>query len=171
MLISYQQVFLTVAQTFVCEQSSHANGLTYFKFRFLNRPQVPTSFMGMPVALDGMKTSCGAVLIASQQMTFVETASGGGGAAAAQAASVVGDAASMFSPSVAEKDNAQMKFNDRHQLVDDASGQPIANAPYRVTQGNDVIEDGETDDNGYANLLSSTINPESVTYQIGENDE
>ena len=28
-----------LSKTFVCEQSSHANGLTYFKLRFLNRPQ------------------------------------------------------------------------------------------------------------------------------------
>lgn len=122
---------------------------------------------GAPVALDGYKTSCGAVLIASQQPTYKDM----GGATNAGSHGSGDDAfASLFSPYVAEEDNIRMKFNDRHQFVDGA-GQPIANTPYNVTRADGSIENGTTDENGYAHLLSSIINPELVKFHTGESND
>jgi hypothetical protein len=98
---------------------------------------------GEAVALDGHKTSCGAVLISSQRPTTKEY---GSSAANANANSF----ASFFSPYVAEEDDVRMKFNDYDQhfhLVNEQTGEPLKNRSYRITC-NGTSKDGVTDENG-----------------------
>ena len=130
--------------------------------------QVPTSFMGMPVALDGMKTSCGAVLIASQQVSFVETASGGGGAHDASAAE---DAfASMFSPYVASNsmptNNDQDEYDQYFHLVNEQTGESLKNRRYRITC-NGTPKEGITDENGETEKVS-TSQMQDATIEVFE---
>jgi len=112
---------------------------------------------GAPVALDGYKTSCGAVLITSQQATYKDM--GGGNASSSNSSDAF---ASLFSPYVAEDDDVRMKFNDKFQLIDEVTNQPMANTAYAILRGSGNVEHGTTDENGHTNLLSSLIESESV---------
>lgn len=110
---------------------------------------------GAPVALDGYKTSCGAVLIASQQPTYKDMSNGNAGNS--------DDAfASLFSPYVAENDNLRMKFNEKFQLIDEIANQPMASVDYAVIRENGDMEHGTTDENGHTHMLSSLIASETV---------
>jgi uncharacterized Zn-binding protein involved in type VI secretion len=115
---------------------------------------------GEAVALDGHKTSCGAVLISSQRPTTKEY---GSSAANTNANSF----ASFFSPYVAEEDDVRMKFNDKYQLLDEMTNQPMADTEYAVVRESGDVEHGTSDANGHTHLLSSIINSEPVKIYIG----
>jgi hypothetical protein len=119
---------------------------------------------GEAVALDGHKTSCGAVLISSQRPTTKEY---GSSAANTNANSF----ASFFSPYVAEEDDVRMKFNDKYQLVDKATGKPMTNTDYSIVRDNGDPEHGTTDANGYTHMLATTINQDSVKFHFGGSNE
>lgn len=108
---------------------------------------------GQPVALHGHKTSCGAVLISSQRPTTKEY-----GSSAANTNSF----ASFFSPYVAEEDDVRMKFNDKYQLLDEMTNQPMANVDYAIVRGSGDVEHGTSDADGHTHLLSSIINIELI---------
>jgi hypothetical protein len=114
---------------------------------------------GEAVALDGHKTSCGAVLISSQRATTKEYGS--------SAATNANSFASFFSPYVAEEDDVRMKFNDKYQLFDEITNQPMADTEYAVICESGDVEHGTSDTNGHTHLLSSIINSEPVKIYIG----
>jgi hypothetical protein len=114
---------------------------------------------GEAVALDGHKTSCGAVLISSQRATTKEYGS--------SAATNANSFASFFSPYVAEEDDVRMKFNDKYQLFDEITNQPMADTEYAVIRESGDVEHGTSDTNGHTHLLSSIINSEPVKIYIG----
>ena len=104
--------------------------------------------LGVNVAVEGMKTSCGAVLVASQQTDTVEAGGGGGGgggggagAAAAAAAPAIAAAAA------AAAALATSKFDEQFQLVD-KRGQPLANAAYKIVSASGITVEGVTDAEG-----------------------
>ena len=130
---------------------------------------IPTTFMGMPVALDGMKTSCGAVLIASQQVSFVETASGGGGAGAHGASAAEDAFASMFSPYVAEEDAVGIKQYDEQFLLNDGAGQPLPGTYYTAKLPTGELVHGVTDANGKTERYS-TNSAHQIEIHIGHID-
>ncbi len=96
------------------------------------------TFYGKGVAVAGMKTSCGATLIASQFTDTIEWSSGASGSnAAEQSAGVVGAVTAALAPGAlparvaaneAVAHQATQKFDEQPQLQDDA----IAGIPYLV---------------------------------------
>lgn len=75
------------------------------------------SFGGIGTAVEGMKTACGATLIATQRVMTVDgTGGGAGGAAAAAVADSAGGGA----------------YRGAFRAVDEHTGEPIAGLPYRI---------------------------------------
>lgn len=129
--------------------------------------------MGKNVAVEGMKTACGATLIATQQTDtiLVGAASGGGGgggdAKPAAAAAVVATAASaVAAEAVALAKKEDPAFDEKFILVDEDSGKPLANTEYAVRRASGKIEHGTTDDEGRTHLLSSTAKAESIDIYV-----
>jgi hypothetical protein len=114
-----------------------------------------TTFYGKGVALAGMKTACGAVLIASQFTDIVEY---GGGTAAA-------DNPSQASKATAASASAP-RFDDRFVLLDEVSGEPITHTEYAIRRASGEIEHGTTDAQGHTHLLSATASAEVVDIYI-----
>ena len=114
-----------------------------------------TTFYGKGVALAGMKTSCGAVLIATQFTDTVEWSSGGAGVstarksakalAAAEAASAAASAAGGLSMAASPAKDAA--FDEQFVLFDDQK-QPMADIPYTVKLQSGAYEQGVTDAEG-----------------------
>ena len=114
-----------------------------------------TTFYGKGVALAGMKTSCGAVLIATQFTDTVEWSSGSAGVstarksakalAAAEAASAAASAAGGLSMAASPAKDAA--FDEQFVLFDDQK-QPMADIPYTVKLQSGAYEQGVTDAEG-----------------------
>ena len=104
------------------------------------------TFYGKGVALEGMKTSCGATLIATQFTSTVEYASGGGGggsysraamssnALSSDANKSTGNRAVSDSGDVAESPEAEQieKADQYFLLLDESTKEPLANRLYRL---------------------------------------
>lgn len=108
-----------------------------------------TTFYGKGVALAGMRTACGAVLIASQ---FTDIVDYGGGSASNRATSNVipgesGLAAKSRLSSTARV--ASQIFDDKFVLVDAETGLPILHTEYAIRRGSGELEFGRTDDKGH----------------------
>lgn len=91
------------------------------------------SFGGIGTAVEGMKTACGATLIASQQVMTVDD---GGGASSNSAASMVQESGAAYAGTF--------------RAIDKQTGVPVAGLPYRIDfpDGNSIRgvtgEDGRT---------------------------
>jgi uncharacterized Zn-binding protein involved in type VI secretion len=124
-----------------------------------------TTFYGKGVALAGMKTACGAVLIASQFTDVVEF--GGGNSAASNAAkraipAISPARAASSSGDTREASSAARQFDDRFILQDAETGMPIAHAEYAIRRESGEIEHGVSDAKGRTHLLSVTVSAEQI---------
>jgi uncharacterized Zn-binding protein involved in type VI secretion len=108
------------------------------------------TFGGRPVASDGDTTACGATLIASQNNTTAEPASGTG-------ESVGGGR------SVVSQLNDEMPHRGRFQLIDDGTRQPLAGHPYSVTSSDGRVMKGKTDSSGFTDWLEG-LQASSLTF-------
>ena len=109
---------------------------------------------GKAVALEGHKTSCGAVLISTLgqvQRDYESSATASSGAPTGAIAGVAALAAT-----------APMFFNDKFQLLDQVSQHPLAHHAYAIERENGELEHGVTDDEGYTHMLADTAKAESV---------
>lgn len=61
---------------------------------------------------------------------------------------------------------ASSAFGELFQLLDNSTGQPLANFEYAIERATGEIEHGITDGNGRTHLLSSTANAESVQIYV-----
>jgi uncharacterized Zn-binding protein involved in type VI secretion len=114
-----------------------------------------TTVYGKGVALEGMKTACGASLIGTQFVTTVGSSSSGsiseGGAKASspvrqQATQAGAIAAASSTPAI----------YDLHFLVrDDKTGNALPGIPYRITLETDEQVSGITDANGLTKTIGS----------------
>jgi uncharacterized Zn-binding protein involved in type VI secretion len=131
-----------------------------------------TTFYGKGVALAGMRTACGAVLIASQFTDIVEYGGGGGGAstrsessgskAGAESSSKPDSAANASMPEA----SVGTQFDDRFVLIDEASGEPIAHTEYAIRRQSGEVEYGTTDADGHTHLLSATARAELIDIYV-----
>lgn len=103
------------------------------------------TFMGKNVAVEGMLTSCGAVLIASQGQATVDNTPG----ATASAGSTFGSAAIAAAGTAAE-----LMFNDKY-VIKGHDGIPLANTEYALSVDGGEPEHGVTDASGHTHLLIS----------------
>lgn len=126
---------------------------------------VTTTFYGKGVALAGMHTACGAVLIASQFTDIVEYGGGSsstGNTAKTSSASssrVVAPARKDISP---PEESGSSKFDDKFVLLDAETGDPISYTEYAIRRESGDIEFGTTDAEGHTHLLSATANAELI---------
>lgn len=102
---------------------------------------------GVPIALEGMVTTCGAVLIPSQYRMKVERRQK---ACLADIKVFVGGEAGGQGPGTSETH----PYDQRFQLADEANGEPLANRFYRIrVQG--AIYEGRTDSQGCSQRISA----------------
>ncbi|MYM94916.1 PAAR domain-containing protein [Duganella vulcania] len=127
-----------------------------------------TTFFGQGVAVAGMKTSCGATLIATQFTDTVEWGGGGAstgatGSAAAAAKSVTSvkakdaEAAILASASA----NYDLFFHVKH----DATGNNLSNTPYKITLDDGREFKGVTDKNGHTQKVFSD-SPQTAKIEV-----
>jgi uncharacterized Zn-binding protein involved in type VI secretion len=105
------------------------------------------TYAGIGTAVDGMKTACGAKLIATQQQMVIDDGGGGSAAAPASAAAPVA------------KDRAQ--YSGAFRAVDETTGQPVAGLPYRIELPDGRTVRGVTDETGHTQHVSSN-SPDTV---------
>lgn len=126
---------------------------------------VTTTFYGKGVALAGMHTACGAVLIASQFTDIVEY--GGGSSSTGNAARTPSAYSShVVAPTKDNKSSPEAssssKFDDRFVLLDAETGDPVSYTEYAIRRESGAIEFGTTDGEGHTHLLSATANAELI---------
>jgi uncharacterized Zn-binding protein involved in type VI secretion len=116
-----------------------------------------TTLYGKGVALEGMKTACGASLIATQFFTKVAYSSGGSSSASGSSQTgssnispTSGANASTVSPTSSAKDNS---YDQHFVLLDPVTQKPCANQRYRITHGGHIML-GRTDASGKTQLVS-----------------
>lgn len=101
----------------------------------------------VPLALEGMLTSCGATLVASQRAA---TAATGIIAAASVAFGATADA----EPDDPSLNNNPKDYDQQFQVLDEVTGEPVANRRYRLTIGGMRFE-GTTDHEGKTQRVSA----------------
>ncbi len=129
-----------------------------------------TSFYGMGVALAGMKTACGATLIATQ---FTDTVEYGGGAAPRTVspsvsatptalAAALGGTTAMPPMGDAHHDR---KYDLAFRVQDESTGKALAYTRYRITldDGTELI--GTTDAGGMTEKACSD-HPQNATIEV-----
>jgi len=129
-----------------------------------------TTFYGKGVALAGMHTACGAVLIASQ---FTDTVELGGGAASATRPRKIADqtyvseaSSESEHASAAQMVSTESRFDDRFTLLDADSGEPLSFTEYAIRRATGEFEYGTSDADGRTHLLSATAKAETVELYI-----
>lgn len=124
-----------------------------------------TTFYGKGVALAGMHTACGAVLIASQFTDIVECGGAAAARSAAKTSSPVVASSAAFANLDAASTNAETiasQFDEKFILQDAGTGKPIPYAEYAIRRQSGEIEHGTSDADGHTHLLSATANAEAV---------
>ena len=109
------------------------------------------------LALEGMRTACGATLIASQHF-WTEAPSAGDGSGASGAG-----------PGTEYKagEDEAAPYRGRFQVIDDTTRESVARRGYKISSMNGATLEGETDANGYTSwvegespdMLSLTLLP------------
>lgn len=97
------------------------------------------------LALEGMRTACGATLIASQHFWQEADATG--------------------TSSTAQVDTNAKAYKGRFQVLDDASREPLPGQQYRVTTIDGKPVEGETDADGYTAWVESEA-PDMLTLEL-----
>lgn len=116
---------------------------------------------GKPVAYDGCKTACGAVLIAGQSFTTTDPNRSGNSAGASMACEESGAPAGYGSIGKGLAANyeerpteTQSKYLGRFRIVDIASGNPVAGQSIRVRSTGGAYLTGTTDTEGYTGWVT-----------------
>lgn len=109
------------------------------------------TYAGIGTAVDGMKTACGAKLIATQQQMLIDDAGGGENAAASPLAAAAAAASS----------EQRGKYSGAFRAVDEHSGEPVAGLPYRIELPDGRTVRGVTDADGHTQHVSSD-NPDTI---------
>jgi uncharacterized Zn-binding protein involved in type VI secretion len=129
-----------------------------------------TSMMGISIAVEGMKTSCGATLIASQITDTIEVGLGSGArASTAPIATAAAAAAAATADSLQPNQAAASKdasCDDHFVLIDAHSGEILAHAEYTIVRASGKIEHGVSDGQGNTHMLSSTAEADDIDIDV-----
>ena len=60
----------------------------------------------------------------------------------------------------------QQAFNDRFMLTDRKTGHPLPNREYAIKRGDGRMEYGQSDENGYTRLITSSTHAESLEIYV-----
>lgn len=126
------------------------------------------SMMGISIAVEGMKTSCGATLIASQITDTIEVGSGSG--ARASTAPIATAAAAAATADGLEPNQAagskDASYDDHFVLIDAHSGEILAHTEYAIVRASGKVEHGVSDGQGNTHMLSSTAEAEDIDIYV-----
>ena len=118
---------------------------------------------GKPVARHGDKTSCGAMLIASQQNSTADQLTSAATAAVTSGKQEL-SFEDFFSPY--DEEYEQDSFNDSFQLIDQIKNEPLVHCEYVIKRQDGSMEKGVTDEHGCTHLLAAEIEAEEVSVYI-----
>jgi len=123
---------------------------------------------GKPVAYDGCKVACGAILISNQAVTTTDPSSGAAPGASV-AASSVGAIGSNIMASYHDEplDHLGERFRGRFQVLDSISGQPVTDQGVRVRSTNGQYLTGVTDAEGFTQWVERASN-EALAFDLFE---
>lgn len=110
------------------------------------------SYLGKNIALEGMLTSCGAVLLATQGEATVNDDRGDATSIAAMISS--------YAPHLPQE-ASEKAFNDRY-VIKDADGAPLADTEYALSIDGAEPEYGVTDAGGHTHLLASVAEQHNI---------
>jgi uncharacterized Zn-binding protein involved in type VI secretion len=102
------------------------------------------SFGGIGTVVEGMKTACGATLIATQHVMTVDD----GGAAAAASPSQAAPGAQGRPAAHAASQPGRANYAGTFRAIDQRTGEPIAGLPYRIDLPDGTIMRGVTGEDG-----------------------
>ncbi len=109
---------------------------------------------GIPVAMHGMRTACGATLLATPSTTMGQHPLPGAAAGVATAfLNSAGSTTALPSSSL---------HDDLYVLRDAGTDEPIANADYAIRRANGELEYGRTNSRGQTHLLSAVAKSEPI---------
>ncbi|MYM29477.1 PAAR domain-containing protein [Duganella sp. CY15W] len=109
------------------------------------------TYAGRGTALDGMKTACGAKLIATQQQMVVDD----GGSDDGQCNDRQGEAQG------AVTGGQQGQYSGAFRAVDERTGQPVSGRPYRIELADGSVIRGKTGQDGNTQRVTSS-HPDTV---------
>lgn len=112
------------------------------------------TFMGVNVAVEGMQTSCGAVLIASQGQATIDVA-GGASMPSTQEGSAAKDQAK----------NSDRHEADQHLVLHDQDGTPLAGIPYSLTAVGGTVISGKTNTEGKTQIVDGN-DGDSLDFEV-----
>jgi uncharacterized Zn-binding protein involved in type VI secretion len=113
---------------------------------------------GLPVALEGHHTSCGAVLISTfgrLERSHEESRAADGG---------LPSAATQINAS--HRDTAMPLYDDRYVIHCAATGEALKQVEYAIRRADGSIEYGTTDEQGHTHLLSAVAQEEQIAIYI-----
>lgn len=114
---------------------------------------------GVPIALEGMKTTCDATLIASQQNMVVEH----------RGKATIADSGRFYQDSETgewQPGGDPGPHDEQFILQDRSSGKPLANVPYVIETGSGKVFSGTTDSQGRTDRVSTGNRTEALTLRI-----
>lgn len=114
-----------------------------------------TTLYGKGVAVAGMKTACGATLVATQFTDTVEWSSGASGTFANSGASAGTSSVSATAASTIANTAAKSLFDEQIQLVD-TNGKPLAKTGYQIITSGGAVFQGTTDSDGKTQRVATT---------------
>ena len=117
---------------------------------------------GIPVALEGHKTSCGAVLISSAPNTGREDDGGGAGSGSG----FLGLTAVSPSNFVAQQKKSDEPFDDRYVLLHPETSEPMPNTAYALILSNGEALYGVSDGAGKTDWVRTDDAPELLELYI-----
>ncbi|XZG71502.1 PAAR domain-containing protein [Chitinibacteraceae bacterium HSL-7] len=121
------------------------------------------AYLGKNIAVEGMKTACGAVLIATQQEVKTEAPRGVSPLRSTQRA-IKGKQLHSFSDE-APGDVLDM-FNEKFVIVDHLTGERLANVEYAIRRVSGDMEYGVSNADGETHLLATVANAEMVDLYV-----
>jgi hypothetical protein len=123
---------------------------------------------GKAIAYDGCALSCGCkVMTTIKDEWLIEPNRGGGGSSGgASRSSAAASQQSTKTSSTEALSPVTLLFNEKFQLVDEDTGEPLVSVEYAIVRKDGSVEYGKTDENGYTHLLSSTVESELVEIYV-----
>lgn len=134
------------------------------------------TYAGIGTAVDGMKTACGAKLIATQNQMVIDDGSSGGGDGDVDGQPPVAPPArsNAAAPAPAPQPPPAI-YSASFRAVDERTGQPVAGMPYRTVTSDGRTVRGVTDGDGRTKTITghdpATVQLFWEVEDIGDTDE
>ena len=131
---------------------------------------------GLAVAYDGCKTACGALLVASQQLSRTQPVNGGPAGIVPDAPATTLEGFGVVAAGIASRyqdepvEAARERFRGRFQVVDATTGDPVRNQAVRIRSTGGQYVTGTTDAEGYTAWVYRDAR-ELLAFDLAQNGE